>query len=394
MKLLFIHTGLKLKKSANGNLYINGEYSKNVLQRYIDIADQLTIIFRVEDTIYDEKILEKEFKKFDYEKIKLIEYENIRSSIRNFISIKKRLENNKNIKKAIQNSDKIIVRLPSDAGLSVMKYAKKYNKKYMGEVVGCVWDSMWNYGIKGKLLAPYKFLSTRKVIKKLDYVLYVTNNFLQKRYPNKNHTLGCSDVDINELNHKVLEMRKKKIKQMKNFKHLSIGTVAAVDVKYKGQKYVIKAMSVLKKEGYSIKYYVIGGGNNKTLKNIAKKYDVEKEVIFVGAVPHNEVFEYLDKIDIYIQPSKQEGLCRAIVEAMSRACPVIASNAGGNSELIENEYIFKKGNHKELTKIIKGLNQNKLKSMAKVNYNRAKQYTRSELEKKREKFYKQYINEN
>ena len=45
--------------------------------------------------------------------------------------------------------------------------------------------------------------------------------------------------------------------------------------------------------------------------------------------------------DIYIQPSLQEGLPRAVVEAMSTALPCIGFNTGGIPELLEPEYIVK-----------------------------------------------------
>lgn len=60
-------------------------------------------------------------------------------------------------------------------------------------------------------------------------------------------------------------------------------------------------------------------------------------------MPHDKIFEWLDTIDIYIQPSYQEGLCRSVVEAMSRACPVICSDACGERELANEKFIFKRG---------------------------------------------------
>ena len=64
------------------------------------------------------------------------------------------------------------------------------------------------------------------------------------------------------------------------------------------------------------------------------------------------MFKFYENIDVYIQPSYQEGLCRSIVEAMSKACPVVCSDAGGNYELIQEEFIFHKGNSKALQKKI------------------------------------------
>lgn len=68
---------------------------------------------------------------------------------------------------------------------------------------------------------------------------------------------------------------------------------------------------------------------------------LEDCVSILGAKPHSEVFSWLDSIDIYVQPSFMEGLCRSIVEAMSRACPVICTNVGGNYELVSSDSFLK-----------------------------------------------------
>ena len=174
---------------------------------------------------------------------------------------------------------------------------------------------------------------------------------------------------------------------------ISLCTVGAIDVKYKGQEYVIKAIGGLKNRGYNIKYYVIGGGDKKYLQNIAKEENVLENIIFTGSIQHEEVFKYLDNIDIYIQPSNVEGLCRSIIEAMSRACPIIVSNVGGNIELIKNEIcIFKKRKIKEIINCIENLSREKQVIEAKNNFNNSRKFEKNYLKEKRIKFYKRIIN--
>ena len=393
MKLLFVHSGAKVKEDKNANLYLEGSYSKEIFKRYLEIGDNLTVILKKEKKIYDEEYAKNKFEIFDNKRIKFIEYKDRNTSLKAYLNLKTIKENNKRIKEQIKANDKIILRLPCTAGYTAAKYARKYHKQYMVEVVGCIWDALWNYNIKGKILAPINYLKMRNATKKADYVIYVTNEFLQKRYPNKNKNIGCSDVSIQEITKETLNKIIKKTKNNDNNKDLILSTVAAIDVKYKGQKDVIKAISKLKKQGYNIKYYLIGGGNKEYLEKIAKKYNVNEEIIFVGPIPHNEVFEYLDFTDIYIQPSKQEGLSRAVVEAMSRACPTIVSNAGGNGELIDKKYVFRKGNVKELIKIIKNISKEEKIKMAKQNYEKSKLYEKERLEKIRKNFYERYINQ-
>ena len=111
-------------------------------------------------------------------------------------------------------------------------------------------------------------------------VLYVTKDFLQKRYPTNGQSFSCSDVILEKSNENVLKNRLSKLKNMK-FDELNICTVANVELKSKGQEYVIKAISRLNKKGYKFKYYLVGNGSNERLKRIAKKENVQNDVIFV-----------------------------------------------------------------------------------------------------------------
>lgn len=170
-----------------------------------------------------------------------------------------------------------------------------------------------------------------------------------------------------------------------------IGTLAAVNIKYKGQQYVIKAISKLNKQGYNFHYHLIGGGDQTYLTKIAKKYDVEDKVKFLGTVSHDKVFSELDKLHLYIQPSATEGLPRAVIEAMSRGLPVLGSNAGGIPELIEENYVFKKGSVRAVKKaLIKVLNKEKLIKTSKRNFNEAQKYDKEILDKRRKAFYAEF----
>ena len=87
-----------------------------------------------------------------------------------------------------------------------------------------------------------------------------------------------------------------------------------------------------------------------------------------------------------------EGLCRSIVEAMSKACPVICSDVGGNYELVDKNCMFTKGKVDEIsTKIEMMLDTNVQRDKAKKNFDKAKEYNKNILDAKREQFYKEFL---
>ncbi len=89
---------------------------------------------------------------------------------------------------------------------------------------------------------------------------------------------------------------------------------------------------------------------------------------------HEDVFNWLETIDIYTQPSRQEGLPRALIEAMSRGLPAFGARTAGIPELLEKEFIFSntKYNIDEICSILVGFSKEKMLSQSIYNFNEAK----------------------
>lgn len=351
-------------------------------KRYLSMYDSIIVSTRVKKS--SEVKGTDGYKKLNGKNVEFIPISNY-NTIPDAI-VKKRLIVSE-LENVINSVDIVIIRMPSVLGILAAKICNKNSKKYIVEMVACAWDGYFNHrNIFGKIVAPVMFYETKKCIKIAPNVLYVTNEFLQRRYPSNGKTCACSDVELKSVEAKVLEDRLNKI-SCSNIKTLNFCTVANVEMKYKGHVYMFKAMQLLKKYGYEINYYLIGNGNPSYLKNISKKLDLEHNVFFLGSLPHDDVFKKISTMDVYVQPSLQEGLPRALVEAMSIGMPAIGSDAGGIPELLQSDYVFKKRNVKELVRIIKALNVASLEQMARYNYDRANDFMPEQLNEIREKFY-------
>lgn len=302
---------------------------------------------------------------------------------------------NKRIRAAVKNSDFIICRCPAIIAFRAADAAQKYKKPYLAEAMGCAWDDYWNHSFTGKIVALYMFLKMKRAISHADYALYVTNSFLQHRYPCKNESVAASNVKLDNISEKVLEARLARIRNM-NSDELTIVTTAAVDVRYKGQEYVIKAIPKLNKMGIKIKYLLIGGGNQSFLKNLAKKLGVQDQVEFAGRKTLNEVFDLLDKADIYIQPSLQEGLPRSVIEAMSRGCACIGARTAGIPELLEDKFIAARKSVKDIVNLIKIYANSPVEERLRIserNFIKAKEFESKKLDDLRDTYFKKIITE-
>ncbi len=390
MKAVFCYDG-PLYKDENGNYY-DSILNDQMFERYFKVADQLELVIRTRNV----------YAKTGLKKMGRLCNPNIHvTECPNLSSIKGLLENQKEakaiIEKSVRQADLIFIRVPSVIGNFSVDIARKLNKKYLVEVVGCPWDAYWNYSLKGKIVAPFATYMMKRRVKSAPFVLYVTNKFLQKRYPTKGKKINCSNVELAEADQEVLEVRVKKINNYSSTSVYKIGTAAGLDVLYKGQQYIIQAISELKKKGVTnIEYELIGGGTGSYLKKLARELNVEDQVKILGQMPHDEVFSWLDGLDIYAQPSRQEGLPRSVIEAMSRALPCIGARTAGIPELLNPKCIFSNSS-KEISEICLILSNmmgssNRMKKYAEENFAESKKYARVTLVDKRTHFFITYKN--
>ena len=95
----------------------------------------------------------------------------------------------------------------------------------------------------------------------------------------------------------------------------------------------------------------------------AKLLGLSEEAVFLGAIPNEEIWDYLDGCNFLVVPSVgMESSPLTIYEAMARGVPVLGSNFGGISELVEDNktgILFEPRNVTDLSEKIIFLLQNK-----------------------------------
>jgi glycosyltransferase involved in cell wall biosynthesis len=139
------------------------------------------------------------------------------------------------------------------------------------------------------------------------------------------------------------------VSKSNSFKIISLANIKSI----KNQLEIILAFEKINIPNKEL--YLIGkedGIYSQELRNYVNKRGI-KNIFFVGLVESTR--SYLQKADLLVSTSKAEGFSNSILEALSFGIPVIASNVGGNVEVIKNEfngYIYQLGNVEDLlTKI-------------------------------------------
>ncbi len=117
---------------------------------------------------------------------------------------------------------------------------------------------------------------------------------------------------------------------------IKIGIVKSLRTKY-GIEYLIRAFALVEKKFRNISLIIAGEGPLKeSLKKLPQELGCAEKIHFSGAIPHSEVPQFLQKIDIFVVPSidESESFGVAAIEASACELPVIASNIGGLPEVV------------------------------------------------------------
>jgi glycosyltransferase involved in cell wall biosynthesis len=98
---------------------------------------------------------------------------------------------------------------------------------------------------------------------------------------------------------------------------------------------VIRALPLLPQ---NVHFVILGIGPDEImLKTLANDLGVTARVRFLGQVGHADMPKYLKASDIFIRPSRSEGMGNSFVEAMAAGLPVIATQQGGIADFLFDE---------------------------------------------------------
>lgn len=188
-----------------------------------------------------------------------------------------------------------------------------------------------------------------KFIYKLAYIRLTTMIFVAEkaRVNYLKHYPHFSSKSVTVLNG-VLPITKQKTTSLKS----RLGIVGRF-VPLKAQHILIEAISnIPNPSNIMLSFFGVGELMEKN-KNLCKELIPNVEVTFHGMVPNRD--NIYQQVDVLIVTSETEGLSLAILEAMASATPVIASNVGGNPELIKdglNGFLYEFADSTALAKYI------------------------------------------
>jgi phosphatidyl-myo-inositol dimannoside synthase len=233
----------------------------------------------------------------------------------------------------VHRTEAIIVRSPSPLAFLTARAAAVRARAFAAEIVGDP-DQVFSPGafrhpFRGWLRAAAT-AAQRQIARDAIATLYVTTDVLQRRYPTRGLAFAASDAALDD---DAFEGARPRTRQP--HEPYVLVSVGALDQPYKGTDVLLRATSLLRKTDVPVRLRVVGDGRLRpALEREARELGLGGHVEFLGQQDRAGVVAALDSAHLFVLPSLTEGLPRALLEAMARGLPAVATGVGGVPELL------------------------------------------------------------
>ena len=251
-----------------------------------------------------------------------------------------------------RNIDVIYAQDPVSVGLPSVLTAKILHKKFVLKVVGdYAWEQYQNkiknqkskikniedfHNEKFDLMTELRKKIEAWVAKNADKII-VPSDYLKKVVIKWGIDEKNIIVIYNAFDAQGLKMTKRESRDELNLS----GTILISSgrlVPWKGFGALIDIMPEVLKEIPDARLYIIGSGSEEeNFKSQILNLKMDGNVFLVGRILREELLVYLRACDIFVLNSGYEGFSHLILEAMAMEASIVASNVGGNLEVIQNE---------------------------------------------------------
>jgi len=304
-------------------------------------------------------------------------------------------------RQAACQADAFMLRVPGVIGTVLWRELRRRKLPYGVEVVGDPWDVF----APGTVETPLRLVLRRKFSRELalqcrraSVAAYVTQYSLQRRYPPGAWTTHYSSVNLpctvivgeNIVRERIARLKAK----IATGSPRRLCCIGSLEQMYKAPDVLIHAVAACVSNGLNLRLSFVGEGVfQPRLERQAADLGIGDRVSFRGVLSKEEVFQELDETDLYVLPSRTEGLPRTIVEAMARGVPCIATRVGGVPELLPDENLVPPGDtHALAHKISRVIDDtDAMQEMALRNLQTAARYAEEEVDRRRKLCYEKLL---
>ena len=284
----------------------------------------------------------------------------------------------------IKKSDVVLIRMPGNISTLAVLLCILLRKSYHVEVVADPVEYFSSNVSKSryrKIFQGIHVIAMKIALSRSKSVRYVTSQYLQKLYPAKkgSTSFGFSDVYLEEKYHDNYKFRKGDV---------NILSVAMMHDNSKGHRDMIDLIESLNLDGGKFSLVCVGDGVLKSeFESYSSSLGLNQSIKFVVLKNSSEIREYMSECHIFLLASYQEGMPRALLEALSFGMPVVSSDVGGVYEVLPKKQLFPCGDIKIAKIIIQDLIKEGLEGVSRKNLTISRQFIGSAIKKSYEGYF-------
>lgn len=335
----------RFERTPDGRLWTQVQFSYDAFwKHFLAVFDEVRVVARARDV----EIAPPEWLRADGAKVTFAPvpyYQGPAAYVRNYRRIATALRD------AVAPRDALILRVPSQIATQLLSY-QQAGRPFGLQVVGDPYDALAPNAFSHPLRGLFRWWYPRKMrrqCRRASAASYVTRQTLQRRYPCPGYTISFSDVQI-PAEALIAAPRP----QASGAGPYTLVTVGSLEHHQKSVDVQIDALAELVRCGWDMRLVVVGQGRLRgELEERARSRGLAGRVEFRGQLTVGPaVRAELDRADVFLLPSRQEGLPRAMIEAMARGLPCIGSTIGGTPELLPPEDMVPPGDAAALARKI------------------------------------------
>ena len=370
------------------NVYVESVFDYSFYARYLSVFDEVYAIVRAENV--DEQ--PKGTKLASGDRVHFLPIPPTRGAKQYALNYRK---TQRIVKEYIKDFELAIFRIPGAVANLVSSVYMKTGKQFAIEVVVDPWEYFAKGTVQG-ITRPFVRVfwteSLKRICKKAIGVSYVTQEYLQKKYPCQAHegkegyfTAAYSSVELPDDQFGESRVYAKKDKYI-------ISHVANAFTGYgKGHIPLMNAAKIVIEQGYNVEIWFVGDGPlREEFINYAREIGISENVKFLGRMPSGaDVRKKIRESDIFVFPTRAEGLPRVVLEAMAEGLPVISAPTCGIPEILPEECLVSYEDYAGYAEAIVRLinNPDIMTKYSMRNIDVAKEYKSSILNERRKAFY-------
>ena len=388
---IVVTTERRFDRTPDGRVWTGGDFDYETWSRYLDVFERVRVVARVREVRrMPESCIEATGRNVVFAPLPY--YKGPRGFVRRHPELRKR------IKEIAGSTDAFILRLPSFIAGSITAALNRSGHPYGVEVVGDPFGVFAPGAVNHPMRPLLRWWFTREMHRQVRNACssaYVTQHALQCRYPPSANAF-TTHFSNSRLADDAFVTEPRLHREGK--RRYSLVSVGSLEHFYKGTDVLIDAAAVCVQAGLDIDLKLVGDGRFRdVLEWRVSARGLKGIVEFTGELPGwRAVREQLDRADLFVLPSRTEGLPLAMIEAMARALPCIGTEVGGIPELLPKHALIPPGEVPALAHKIQEMvsDPQRMNNESRRNLKEARRYRETQLRTRRVEFYRHLMRQN